>query len=269
MSDINTQMAGLTQALDVPLAPQAVKETFDPMDPKYGPLPGQPKDAPAPAATEEGAGEEDVEAKQPGNFNKALQREQRARADMERNFNTKIDSVLNAIKGLAPTAPKAAGRIETLLQQLNGDKGAEFESLTPGITEVLKGALEEIQELRSQPKTAENTAEIQQKMALLEFESTFANYPKEYKKDFIAAQRAAEERGKSGESLQGYMEAWFENYLSTKGEADSPPAKTAARSTPSRGIVPAGSTAHRAAPNPREQLWAGRGGNIAGVKFRK
>jgi hypothetical protein len=259
-----------TETPSVPLAPKVEPIQFDPMDPQFGPIKGK-EETETPAEPEETPAEPPEEKEEKGNVNKAMQRLQRRQAEYERAVDTKLDGIMSAIKGLAPTAPKAAGRIETLLQKLNGDKGQELEQLTPGITDVLKGVIEEIQELRAQPKTPETSGAIEEKLAELKFETFWAKYPEDYKQAAIDAQEAAEGKGLKGERLQGYMDAWLENFLaSKKGAADVPQRHTTPSKSASRGIIPAtGPTRPAPKLDPKQMLWAGKGGNIAGIPFRK
>lgn len=195
---------------------------------------------------------------QRGNFDRGLQREQRRRAELERQVSEMREALTSLQQARSnPPAPDELDEIEAGLT-------ADADAVMPGYTKSMKALIARLR--KAEAGRSEKTGtdpDLEQKIAMIEFNSFMAPYPPEYKDAYTKAQKAQFEKGIRGDALVGYMTAWWENYIASKNDSQAEAPRTS-----KRGTVPPASV-RRSQPATNEQLIADRhrraGGNVLGL----
>ncbi len=150
-------------------------ETQAPLNPEV-----ETETAPEAAAIEEVLQVEEVP--QP-DYSKLLQKEQMARANMEKKFEKKFDELLDAIKS-GGSKQQQANKLDRLKTYMESEEGKSVAVNNPGLLAVVEGVAEEAAEAsRRANETDERQARIDA------FETWVAEFPPGFRAAYTREQR--------------------------------------------------------------------------------
>ncbi len=149
-------------------------------------------------------------------YSKLLQKEQMARANMEKKFEKKFDELLDAIKSGASQQVQA-NKADTLKSYLESEEGKTLAASTPGLTALIAGVAAEAAEAR---KKASDTDDRQ--AARERYEEFMADKPSGFREAYSKEQRRlmdeiAEEGFQADETAVGIaMMQWSKRWMKSK-----------------------------------------------------
>ena len=257
-------------------------------DPADFEMPDRTASVPLSPKKEEGgepADEGEVEEFAPNSkTGKLFQREQRERARMQRELSGQIAEVKDMLKGLAqakPLTPAQRDELDDIEDAISGERAKDVDAVVPGLPATIKALVSRIRKIEAgsgngSSKAEKAVEELRTQLGQAQFDAFWSRYPADFRQRFEERQEALSDKGIHGAELQGRMDEWFDTELAknsrtakTETEKETQP-NAASGAGARRSIVPVTTAPRKAAPvNLKEVLQSGKGGNIAGIPFKR
>ncbi len=170
---------------------------------------------------------ETVEEVPQPDYSKLLQKEQMARANLEKKMDKQLSAILEAVKSGASEKAQATN-LNKLKGYLDSDEGKTLAASNPGLAETLAALSEEAAEAKRKATEVDERQSRQE-----EFDLFMQDKPPGFREAFNREQRRMEakmiENGTpyDNTSFGVYMSEWSDNWMASKGKTAPATATTA------------------------------------------